>query len=98
MLAARNPDEELIKLQLSILNASLVKPNQLARISVIDPNPKQFLERVEKLSLEAVPSDGQAKNRGQSGSAAVPATVKLDTSCNTLIPGSQVNIEIVLKF
>jgi len=97
LLTAGNPDEELVKLQLSTLNASRVKPNQLARISIIGPNPKQFLGRVEKLSLQAVPCDGQGKNRGQSGSAAVPATVKLYTLSNTLIPGSQVNIEIVLK-
>lgn len=97
LLTAGNPEEELVKLQLSTLNAGRVKPNQLARISVIGPNPKQFLGRVEKLSLQAVPSDNQGNNRGQSSSAAVPATVKLDTPSNTLIPGSQVNIEIVLK-
>jgi HlyD family secretion protein len=96
LLTAGNPEEELVKLQLSTLNASRVQPNQLARISVIGPNPKQFLGRVEKLSLQAVPSEGQGNNRGQSSSA-VPATVKLDTPSNTLIPGSQVNIEIVLK-
>lgn len=97
LLTAGNPDEELVKLQLSTLNAGRVKPNQLARISVIGPNPKQFLGRVEKLSLQAVSSESQGNNRGQSGSATVPATVKLDTPSNTLIPGSQVNIEIVLK-
>ncbi|MGL5063531.1 MAG: efflux RND transporter periplasmic adaptor subunit [Microcoleus sp.] len=97
LLTVGNPEEELVKLQLSTLNAARVKPNQLARISVIGPNPQQFLGRVEKLSLQAVPSDNQGNNRGQSGSAAVPAIVKLDTPSNTLIPGSQVNIEIVLK-
>ncbi|MCU0543331.1 MAG: efflux RND transporter periplasmic adaptor subunit [Oscillatoriaceae cyanobacterium Prado104] len=97
LLTAGNPEEELVKLQLSTLNAGRVKPNQLARISVIGPNPKQFLGRVEKLSLQAVPSENQGNNRGQSGSAAVPATVKLNNPSSTLIPGSQVNIEIVLK-
>lgn len=91
-----------MKLQLSTLNAALVQPNQLARISIIGPGAQSLNGRVQSLYPQAITPETQGQNnRGgsssQSGQARVPATVRLDTPTHRLIPGSQVNVEIVLK-
>ena len=94
-----DPNQEVVKLKLTALNAAKVQLNQQARVSAIGPNPQTYTGRVIQLSPEASsdsedsmeqsmgsPSDGQAK---------VNATVKLDKPSNTLIPGSSVNVEII---
>ncbi|MDI9634378.1 efflux RND transporter periplasmic adaptor subunit [Oscillatoria amoena NRMC-F 0135] len=95
LLTLGDPSEERVKLQLSILNATRVKPNQEARISVIGPNPQQFSGRVISLSLQALSSEASAGGRGGS-QISVPAIVKLDRPTGTLIPGSQVSVEVIL--
>ena len=99
LLTLGDPAEELVQLQLSTLNAAQVKPEQLARISVIGPNPKVYNGRVESLDPLATSEekDGESGSSSQSNRATVPATVKLDSPTRTLIPGSQVNVEIILQ-
>ena len=98
LLTLGDPTEELVKLQLSTLNAAKVKPNQAARISIIGPNSKQFLGRVESLFILAGSGDNSGNYQSsQGGQATVPAIIKLDTPSQTLIPGSQVNVEIILQ-
>lgn len=98
LLTLGDPTEEMVKLQLSTLNAAKVKPNQAARISIIGPNSKQFLGRVESLFILAGSGDNSGNSQSsQGGQATVPAIVKLDTPSQTLIPGSQVNVEIILQ-
>jgi HlyD family secretion protein len=98
LLTLGDPSQELVKLQLSTLNAAKVKPNQAVRISIIGPNSKQFLGRVESLSVLAGSGDNSGNSQSsQGGQATVPATVRLDTPSQTLIPGSQVNVEIILR-
>ena len=98
LLMLGDPSRELVKLQLSTLNAAKVRPNQSARISIIGPNAKEFSGRVESLFMMA----GSGEDKGNDGSrgggqATVPATVRLDAPSGTLIPGSQVSVEIVLQ-
>jgi HlyD family secretion protein len=102
LLTLGDPGQQLVKLQLSTLNATRVQPNQLARISIIGPGAQSLNGRVQSLYPQAITPETQGQNsRGgpssQSGQARVPATVRLDTPTQTLIPGSQVNVEIVLK-
>lgn len=99
LLTLGDPAEELVQLQLSTLNAAQVKPGQLARISVIGPNPKVYNGRVESLDPLATSGgkDDESSSSSQSNKATVPATVKLDSPTRSLIPGSQVNVEIILQ-
>lgn len=99
LLTLGNPTQVLVKLQLSTLNATRVRVNQLARVSVIGPDAETFTGRVQSLYPRAViPEEDEVQgNRDQSDQPAVPATVRLDTPTRTLIPGSWVNVEIVLE-
>jgi HlyD family secretion protein len=96
LLTLGNPTRENVSLQLTTLNASKVRINQVARVSMIGPNPKMFLGRVVSLSPQA--SAQQSENSfGSQPQAKVDAAVALDRPSNTLIPGSQVSVEIVLN-
>ncbi|HEY9851223.1 MAG TPA: efflux RND transporter periplasmic adaptor subunit [Leptolyngbyaceae cyanobacterium] len=99
LLTLGDPAQELVKLKLSTLNAARVKLGKLARISVIGPDPKIYSGRVENLSPLATSGkkESESSSSEQSTQATVSATVKLDTPTRTLIPGSQVNVEIILQ-
>lgn len=99
MLTLGDPSEELVSLQLSTLNAAKVRVNQLARISVIGPNAQSFQGKVQSLSPIATTSSGNESQSSsqQPGQATVSAKVRLNTPSGKLIPGSQVNVEIVLQ-
>jgi HlyD family secretion protein len=96
LMTLGDPNQELIQLQLSTLDAAQVKPNQLARISVIGPNTEVFTGRVQSIGLQAR-SSANNNNSESSGQATVPATIQLDQPTKTLIPGSAVSVEIVLE-
>jgi len=98
LLTLGDPSQELVKLQLSTLNAAKVRPNQSVRISIMGPNSKQFLGKVESVSTLAQSGDSKGNNGSNQGSqATVPATVRLDAPTRTLIPGSQVSVDIILQ-
>lgn len=103
LLTLGNPAQELVKLQLGTLDAAKVRVNQQARIKVIGPETKEFTGRVQRVNPQALTSDnsngsGQAvMSGGSSSQAKVPATVQLDKPTNSLIPGSQVSVEIVVQ-
>lgn len=99
LLILGDPTQELVSLQLSTLNAAKVRVNQLARISVIGPNAQTFEGRVQSLSPIATTSSGNESQSSsqQAGQATVSAKVRLNTPSRKLIPGSQVNVEIILQ-
>ncbi|MES1021336.1 HlyD family efflux transporter periplasmic adaptor subunit [Gloeocapsa sp. BRSZ] len=102
LITIGDPRQELVTLQLSSLNAAQVKVNQLARVSVIGADTKTFTGKVQSLYPQAViPREEEgSQNRRSSQSSdepTVPATVRLDTPTGSLIPGSRVNVEIVLE-
>ncbi|NMF64972.1 efflux RND transporter periplasmic adaptor subunit [Brasilonema octagenarum] len=99
LLILGDPTQELVSLQLSTLNAAKVRVNQSARISVIGPNAQTFEGRVQSLSPIATTSSGNESQSSsqQAGQATVSAKVRLNTPSRKLIPGSQVNVEIVLQ-
>jgi HlyD family secretion protein len=100
LLTLGNPTQELVKLELSTLNAARVKAGQLTRVSVIGPDPEIFTGRVVSISPMAIvpeKGDNTSKSSGQSSQVVVPTVVRLDRATRTLLPGSQVNVEIVLE-
>ncbi len=90
LLTIGNPQQELVKLELSILNARKVQVGLPARISVIGTSPQIFTGQVESLSLIAKRADSLNQ-------ATVAAVVKLDHPSDKLIPGSQVSVDIILE-
>ncbi|WP_448572318.1 efflux RND transporter periplasmic adaptor subunit [Trichothermofontia sp.] len=98
LLTLGNPALELIRLNLSTLNASKVALNQTARITVIGTKGKSFQGKVVWIDPLATTPDAQSTNPFSGGEAGptVPAIIQLDRPTGTLIPGSQVSVEIIL--
>jgi HlyD family secretion protein len=97
LITIGDPNQELVKLQLSTLNAAQVKPNQVARITIIGPDSKPFSGRVEQVNRQAVSENTNSSQSSSSGQVTVPATVRLDQPTRVLIPGGQVSVEIILE-
>lgn len=102
LLTLGNPAEELVRLQVGTLDAGKVKVGQPARIKVIGPNSQEFTGKVQSIHPQAVSSNDSSGSSsfmggGSSGQAKVPATVKLDRPTDSLIPGSQVSVEIAVQ-
>ncbi len=95
LLTLGDPAEEVVRLKLSTLDAARVRVGQTARVSVIGPNPEVYMGRVVYLSPLAVTDS--SSNGEQSAQSVVTTLVQLDQPTRTLIPGSQVNVEIILE-
>lgn len=99
LLTIGDPEREIVNLQLTTLNASKVKLNQAARVSVIGPNPQVYTGKVVSLSPQATTEslNSDSDSGSSDGSAKVNATVLLNQPSKTIIPGSQVNVEIIAQ-
>ena len=99
LLTVGDPTQVLVKLQLATLNAARVQVNQIARVNVIGPDPQTFIGRIQSLYPQAVTSEeNQTQDKqNQSEEPKVPATVRLNTPTRKLLPGSRVNVDIVLQ-
>ncbi|AFZ26605.1 RND family efflux transporter, MFP subunit [Cylindrospermum stagnale PCC 7417] len=100
LLTLGDTTKEEVKLQLGTLEAAKVRVNQLARIKVIGPNAKTFLGKVQSVYPQAIIASevsAASQSAGQSPQARVPVTVQLNKPTNTLIPGSQVSVELVVQ-
>ncbi|MDJ1180149.1 efflux RND transporter periplasmic adaptor subunit [Roseofilum sp. BLCC_M91] len=93
LLTLGDPNQEYVRLSLSTLNAAKVRLNQLARITIIGPDSPVYEGQVVSLSPQAK----SASETEGSGLATVSAIVQLHQPTGTLIPGSQVNVEIILE-
>ncbi|NJK38540.1 MAG: efflux RND transporter periplasmic adaptor subunit [Oscillatoriales cyanobacterium RM2_1_1] len=96
LITLGDPSQELVKLQLSTLNAVQVRPGQPARVSVIGPDAESFAGQINQIELQAGGNNADQQSGDSSEPAAVPATVELDQPTGTLIPGSSVSVEIIL--
>ena len=78
-----------------------MKLNQAARVSVIGPNAQVYTGKVVSLSpqatTESLNSDSEGNAGSSDGSAKVNAMVLLNQPSKTIIPGSQVNVEIIAQ-
>jgi HlyD family secretion protein len=102
LLTLGDPSKEIVKLQFTTLNAAKVRLNQLVRVSTIGPNAKTFTGRLMSLSPQATPPNTEESGVQQAGAGSdsqtrVDATAMLDKPSGTLIPGSQVSVEVVLQ-
>lgn len=95
LITLGDPNQEIVRLQLSTINAVQVRQNQLVRVTEIGPNPEVFTGRVYQVDLATRQSEGNQDSG--SGQASVLASVKLDRPTGRLIPGSPVSVEIVLN-
>ncbi|NJO93578.1 MAG: HlyD family efflux transporter periplasmic adaptor subunit [Hydrococcus sp. RM1_1_31] len=102
LLTLGDPSKEIIRVQLTTLNALQVKINQIARISIIGPKSQTFTGRIISLSPKATVPNTSANSSNSSetssssgGQTKVDTQVLLDRPSNTLIPGSIVSVEIV---
>ncbi|MGL5832839.1 MAG: efflux RND transporter periplasmic adaptor subunit [Waterburya sp.] len=99
LLTIGDPSQEIIRVQLTTLNALQVKLNQTARITIIGPQSQTFTGKVISLSPQAIAPTTSANAAETSTSSNEPTKVDtkvlLDRPSNTLIPGSVVSVEIV---
>lgn len=93
LLTLGDPSQEIVRLQLTTLNAAKIRINQVAKVSMIGPNSKTFAGRVISLSPQATSPTAEAASASEQ--AKVDAQVLLDRPSNTLIPGSLVSVEII---
>jgi HlyD family secretion protein len=91
LLSIGDPNQEVIRLDLPTLNAAKVGIGQPVRVSVIGPNPEVFEGQIVGISPQAI---GESDNAEQ---ATVEAEAKLKQPSRSLIPGSAVNVDIVLE-
>jgi HlyD family secretion protein len=102
LLTLGDPTKEMVKLQLTTLNAAKVRLNQLVRVSTIGPNAKTFTGRLISLSPQATPPNPEeggsaSTSAGSDSQARVNATAILDKPSGILIPGSQVSVEVLIQ-
>ena len=98
-LTVGDPSREVVELQLSTLNAREVEAFQTARVSPIGPESQTYAARVDRVSLRAGTEESRNSSpfrRNDSGPG-VSATVRLNAPSQTLISGSQVEVEIVVE-
>ncbi|NET48515.1 MAG: efflux RND transporter periplasmic adaptor subunit [Merismopedia sp. SIO2A8] len=92
LMVLGNPGREVIFLKLSPLRAQQVKPFQLARVQPLGPNAETYTATVKDVALLA--GTGEEENTG--GQFDLDVTVELDAPSDTLIPGTQVSVDILL--
>jgi HlyD family secretion protein len=91
LLSIGDPQQEIIRLQLTALNAAKVGIGMPVRVSVIGPNPEQFEGQLVRVSPQAI------SNSDDSGQSTVEAEARLRQPSGSLIPGSAVSVDIVLE-
>lgn len=92
LLTLGDPSQELVRLDLSTLDASRIALGQPTRIGVIGPDTETFSGRVVQISPLA-----RAPEEEGNGQTIVPTLVRLDQPTRSLIPGSQVSVDIILE-
>ncbi|MEO0984558.1 MAG: efflux RND transporter periplasmic adaptor subunit [Cyanobacteria bacterium J06639_14] len=92
LLSIGDPAQEIIRLQLTTLNAGKVAINQPVRVRLIGPNPEAFPGRIARVSPQAV-----SESVDNAEQATVEAEARLNQSSDILIPGSAVSVEIILN-
>ena len=88
-----NPGRELVYLQLSPLRAQQVQPSQAARVQPLGPNAETYTGQVKEIALLA---GTEEQNNSGGGQSDLEVVVELNTPSGTLIPGTQVSVDIIL--
>lgn len=96
LLTLGDPNQEIVELQLSTLDAAKVSINQPARVRAIGPDAQDYQGRVVALAPQALSAAGGGGN-SQEGQARVTAKVSLNNASQALIPGSFVSVDIITE-
>jgi HlyD family secretion protein len=97
LITLGNPSQEIVNLQLGTLDAIKVKVGQLAKVKVIGPKSQEYTGKLQDIQPQAITDETGSAGGGGSSQAKVMATVILDKPTRTLIPGSQVSVEIIVE-
>lgn len=95
LLLIGDPTKEIVKLELSTLNARRVELNLPVRVNTIGVNAESFTGKIISLALIADRSSNSII--GSQSQTTVSAVVELDYPSGKLIPGSQVSVDIILE-
>ncbi|MDB9314995.1 efflux RND transporter periplasmic adaptor subunit [Spirulina sp. CS-785/01] len=93
LLTIGNPQREEVVLNLPTLQATLVEVDQPAKINTIGFIAGTYDGRVREISQVAL--DEESSSRSQQGT--VKAVVVLNEPTGTIIPGSQVSVQIIVE-
>ncbi|NEQ97059.1 MAG: efflux RND transporter periplasmic adaptor subunit [Cyanothece sp. SIO2G6] len=92
LMVLGDPNRELVHLQLPPLRAQQVKPLQPARIRPLGPESAVYSGTVQYVALFA----GSSQDNEQAGEPTnLNVIVELDRPSQTLIPGTQVSVDII---
>lgn len=95
LLLIGDPTKEIVKLELSTLNARRVELNLPVRVNTIGVNAESFTGKIISLALIADRSSNSIID--SQSQTTVSAVVELDYPSGKLIPGSQVSVDIILE-
>ncbi len=100
LLTIGEPSMELVKVELSPLEAKGIEIDQTARVTTIGANSQTFNGKVKQIADLAIASDSSGETNtnkiNNSSPATVTVTVKLDQLNGNLIPGSQVDVKFLI--
>ncbi|NJL44681.1 MAG: efflux RND transporter periplasmic adaptor subunit [Leptolyngbyaceae cyanobacterium SM2_3_12] len=94
LLTLGDPKREVVAFDLATLDASKVSVNMPVRVSLPGPNPQEYPGRVISIAPQAIAGEGSTFSGG--GQPTVKAVAELDEPSGVLIPGSSVNLTIIL--
>lgn len=95
VLLMGDPQQTLVELQLTPLDASKVKPQQKATVKLIGIEATELTGSVKKISLLAGNEDNTTDSTDSA--AKVQATIQLDQTKEKIFPGTPVAVDIILK-
>ena len=94
LLTLGDPSREVVEFDLQTLDAGKVSVNMPVRVSMAGPNPQQYPGRIISIAPQAVAAEGGGFGGG--GGPTVKAIAELNQPSGVLIPGSNVNLQIIL--
>ncbi len=93
ILLIGDPNQQIVELKLSPLDATKVKLQQQAEISIVGLESKKITGKVQQISLLA--TEGQSNNNS-SDSVKVATIVRLDQVNQNIVPGISVTVALIL--
>lgn len=93
LMVLGDPSRELVYLELSPLRAQQVRPLQTVRVQPLGPEASTYTGQVKEIALLAGSGEGDDSRNSQGD---LEVIVALDVPSGTLIPGTQVSVDIIL--
>ncbi len=97
LITIGDPRREEVEIQLTTLDASLVKPAQKVTVAAIGIVAGEFPARVEAVDRVAISPESSGSFGGGNDPGRVNGVIVLDRPSGTLVPGSQVSVTIEVE-